>query len=100
MDIRKNQKGSLFFLLYSILFFFSFLFFFFLCAKQKGTSKKKLKDYFVSDSYLFYEWIEAYSGSELWGVLPYFFYQLKAPICILFILCGNALLENLHNLHY
>lgn len=69
-------------------------------CKTKRDLKKKLKDYFVSDSYLFNEWIGAYSGSELWGVLPDFFYQLKAPICILFILCENALLENLHNLHY
>lgn len=101
MDIRKNQKGSLFFLLYSILLFFFFRSYssFFYVQNKKGL-QKKLMDYFVSDSYLFNEWIGAYSGSELWGVLPDFFYQLKAPICILFILCGNALLENLHNLHY
>lgn len=99
MDIRKNQKGSLFLIVfYSFVFFRSYSSFFY--VQNKKGLKKKLKDYFVSDSYLFNQWIGAYSGSELWGVLPYFFYELKAPICILFILCRNALLENLHNLHY
>ncbi len=64
-----------------------------------GTSTK-LKDYFVPDSHLFNQWIGAYSGSELWGVLLDYFYQLKAPISILFLLCRNVLLNNLHNLHY
>ena len=108
MDIRKNPRGSLFFYFNCIIllfFYYSFVFFFvpillFFYAQNKRGLKKELKDYFVSDSYLFNQWIGTYSGSELWGVLPDFFYQLKAPICILFILCRNALLENFHNLHY
>lgn len=76
MDIRKNQKVSLFFfllVLYYSFFFFSFLFFFFFMCKTKG-DLKKLKDFIVSDSHLFNQWIGAYSGSELWGVLPDYFY--------------------------
>lgn len=97
MDIRnQKRKGDRFFV-------FDFLYFFrsyssFLCY-EKGT-KKILKDFFVPDSNLFNQRMEAYSGSELWGVLLDFFYQLKAPISILFLLCVNYLLDNLQNLRY
>lgn len=60
----------------------------FLFVQAKGDFKK-LKDYFVPDSYLFNQWMEVYSRSELGGVLPYFFYQLQVPISILFILYIN-----------
>jgi hypothetical protein len=66
---------------------------------KKGLAKI-LKDFSVPDSNLFSEWMEAYSGSELWGVLLSFFYQLKAPISILLIFCVNFLLDNLQNLCY
>jgi len=77
MDIR-NQKRKI-----DFSFVFDFLFFFFVpillfCAMKKGPQKIG-KDFFVPDSNLFSEWMEAYSGSELWGVLLSFFYQLKAP---------------------
>lgn len=75
-DIRqKRKKGDHFYLLS-----YSFL------SKQKKRDFYKLKDYFVPDSYLFNQWMEVYSRSELWVVLTYFFYQLKAPISILFLL--------------
>lgn len=47
MDIRKNQKGSLFFLLYSILLFFFFRSYssFFYVQNKKGL-KKKIKGLF------------------------------------------------------
>lgn len=61
--------------------------------KQKKGDFKKLKDYFVPDSYLFNQWMEVYSRSELWGVLTYFFYQLQAPFSILFLLYIKTLLD-------
>ncbi|MGH2313479.1 hypothetical protein ACRB7L_00170, partial [Staphylococcus aureus] len=61
----QTKKGITFFCSYPILFCVS---------KKKGGGVKKLKDYFVPDSYLFNQWMEVYSGSEFWGVLPYFFY--------------------------
>lgn len=66
---------------------------------KKGLAKI-LKDFSVHDSNLFSEWMEAYFGLELWGVLLSFFYQLKAPISILFKFCVNFLLDNLQNLCY
>lgn len=97
MDIRNQKRKR------DLLFVFDFFFFFrsyssFLCY-EKGTSKI-LKDFFVPDSNLFNQWMEAYSGSELWGVLLDFFYQLKAPISILFLLFVNFLFNNLQNLCY
>jgi len=69
------------------------------CAMKKGL-KNFLKDFFVPDSNLFNQWMEAYSGSDLWGVLLDFSYQIKAPISILFLLCVNCHLDNLQNLCY
>lgn len=93
MDIRQTRKGgSLFFRSYPSLF----------CVSKIKGDFQKLKDYFVSDSYLFNRWMEVYSGSEFWGVLPYFFYQRKAPISILFLLYINinVLLDIFKNIRY
>lgn len=90
MHVRKKRGGH-FFCSYPIFLF---------CASNKGT-QKKLKDYFVPDSHLFNQWMRTYSGSELWGVLPNFFYQFKGPISILFsIMHKYAFLDILQNPHY
>ena len=74
--------------------------FFLFCASNKGT-QKKFKDYFVPDSHLFNQWMRTYSGSELSGVLPNFFYEFNAPISILFsIMHKYAFLDILKNPHY
>jgi hypothetical protein len=97
MNIRNQKRKS------DLPFVFDFFCFFrsyssFLCY-EKGISKF-LKDFFVPDSNFINQWMEAYSGSELWGVLLDFFYQLKAPISILFLLCVNYPKDNLQNLCY
>lgn len=94
-DIRKKNKGG--FLFFSFYFLVPNSSFF---VQVKEGLKKNLKDYFVPDSHFFNQWRGAYSGSELWGVLPDFFYQLKAPISILFLLCVKVILDNLRNLRY
>ena len=119
MDIRKNPKGSPLFFNFIIFFCFFFvpILLFFMCKTKKGL-KKKWKDYFVSDSYLFNQWIGAYSGSELWGVLPdfstnfkpqfvFFLYyaeiifwriyiiSITNPLCILVFLTIHAFFINL-----
>lgn len=43
---------------------------------KKGLAKI-LKDFFVPYNNLFSEWMEAYSGSELWGVLLSFYIMRK-----------------------
>lgn len=54
------KKKDLFFLLHSFYFFRSYSPF-----SEKGDLKiKKVKDYFVLDSYLLNRWIGAYSGLE------------------------------------
>ena len=55
--------------------------------KRTYLINSKVKDYFVPHSHFFNRWIRIYSGSKSWGVRPDHFYQLKAPISILFILC-------------
>ena len=59
------------------------IFFVPLLLSERKWGLKGVKDYFVPDSYFFNWRIGACSGSELWGVLPDRFYQLKAPISIL-----------------
>lgn len=93
---RKTKKKSFFYCNYIPFSFFFRFYSSFFWEKKKGTYKIKIKDYFVSNSHLFNRWIGAYSGSESWGVLLDHFYQLKAPIHILCILCRNILLHNLH----
>jgi len=67
-----------------IYLFRSYSSFFF--RKKVGGLKKKIKDYFVSDSHYIYRWMGAYSESESWGVLPDNFYKFQAPINLLFLL--------------
>ncbi|CAL5363019.1 unnamed protein product [Camellia sinensis] len=65
---RKEKKLSFFF--YS----FYFLFFIPILLSPKKGDLKKVKDYFVPDSYLLNRWIGAYSESKSWGVLLDHFY--------------------------
>jgi len=51
---------------------------FFLFVQAKGDFKK-LKDYFVPDSYLFNQWMEVHSRSELGGSVALFFLPTSSP---------------------
>lgn len=65
IEERKNKQRSLIIQFSYCILFLSFLFFF--LTQKGGFQKIKSKDYFVLDSHLFNQWIEAYSGSESWG---------------------------------
>lgn len=70
--MKERIKKDFFFILYC--FFFVPILLSDLRKPQMGLKLKKVKDYFVPDSYRFNRWIGAYSGSESWGVLPTHFY--------------------------
>lgn len=100
MNMEEDKKDIF---LLGLGFFLSFFFFRFYSSfyfLKKRTYK--IKDFFVPNSYVFNQWIGAYSGLEsclgeyCLIISTNFKPQLVFVVCIL---CKNVLLDNLHNFH-